>query len=209
MSFFSCVAGGSAHAQMMNDYLDVNIVTVKPEKRGEFEAIIKKMVDANRKNQGDHWLTTEMMFGPGNTFTYVSPQQNYAEVEQKYGSFMGAMQKSLGAAATAKLMQDFGTCLSSTRGEFRRRWDLSANAPTSKSAMNQLVGHGQWLRTAIIRVRPDRGRDYETTEDHKAGVRAATKAATFVSQSVAGQAPPSITFQRRGLTWALDTIPSF
>ena len=50
---------------MMNDYLDVGIVTVKPEKRGEFEAIIKKMVDANRKHQGDNWLTTEMMFGPG------------------------------------------------------------------------------------------------------------------------------------------------
>ena len=28
---------GSAHAQMMNDYLDVGIVTVKPEKRAEFE----------------------------------------------------------------------------------------------------------------------------------------------------------------------------
>ena len=44
---------GSAHAQMVNDYLDVGVVTVKPEKRGEFEAIIKKMVDANRKHQGD------------------------------------------------------------------------------------------------------------------------------------------------------------
>jgi hypothetical protein len=131
----------SAPAQMMNDYLDVGIVTVKPEKRGEFEAIIKKMVDANRRHRGDHWLTTEMMFGPGNTFTYVSPRQNYAGVEQAYGSFMGAMEKSLGAAGSAKLMQDFSNCLSSTRGEFRRRrWDLSANAPTSESAMNQLVG---------------------------------------------------------------------
>ena len=61
----------------------------------------------------------QMMFGPGNTFTYVSPRQNYAGVEQGYGSFMGAMQKSLGAAGSAKLMQDFSNCLSSTRGEFR------------------------------------------------------------------------------------------
>jgi len=153
---------GSAPAQMANDYLDVGVVTVKPEKRSEFEAIIKKMVDANRKHQGDNWLTSEMMFGPGNTFTYVSPRQNYAGVEQGYGSFMGAMQKSLGAAGAAKLMEDFGNCLSSTRGEFRRRrWDLSANAPTSESAMNQLIGQGRWLRTAIIRVRLGRGRDYE------------------------------------------------
>ena len=72
------------HGQMTNDYLDVGIVTVKPEKRGEFESIIKKMVEANRKHQGDYWLTTEMMFGPGNTFTYVSPRQNYAGVEQGF-----------------------------------------------------------------------------------------------------------------------------
>ena len=196
----------------MNDYLDVGIVTVKPEKRGEFEAIIKKMVDANRKHQGDHWLTTEMMFGPGNTFTYVSPRQNYAGVEQGYGSFMGAMQKSLGAAGSAKLMQDFSNCLSSTRGEFRRRrWDLSANAPTSESDMNQLVGQARWLRTAIIRVRPGRGRDYEEQlrTIKQARERAATKAPTLVSQSVAGQSP-SIYYITNvvGSLGALDTIPS-
>jgi hypothetical protein len=190
----------------------VGIVTVKPEKRGEFEAIIKKMVDANRKHQGDHWLTTEMMFGPGNTFTYVSPRKNYAGVEQGYGSFMGAMQKSLGAAGSAKLMQDFSNCLSSTRGEFRRRrWDLSANAPTSESDMNQLVGQARWLRTAIIRVRPGRGRDYEEQlrTIKQARERAATKAPTLVSQSVAGQSP-SIYYITNvvGSLGALDTIPA-
>jgi len=203
---------GSAHAQMVNDYLDVGVVTVKPEKRVEFEAIIKKMVDANRKHQGDNWLTSEMMFGPGNTFTYVSPRQNYAGVEQAYGSFMGAMEKSLGAAGTAKLMQDFGNCLSSTRGEFRRRrWDLSANTPTSESAMNQLIGQGRWLRTATIRVRPGRGRDYEAQLRlvKQARERAAEKAPTFVSRSVAGQSP-SVYYITNvvGSLGALDTIPS-
>jgi hypothetical protein len=203
---------GTLEAQMMNDYLDVGVVTVKPEKRAEFESIIKKMVDANRKHQGDNWLTTEMMFGPGNTFTYVSPRQNYAGVEQGYGSFMGAMQKSLGAAATAKLMQDFGTCLSSTRGEFRRRrWDLSANPPANEAAMNQLVGQGRWLRTAIIRVRPGRGRDYEEQlrAVKQARERAATKTPTFVSQSVAGQSPTVYYITNVvGSLGALDTIPS-
>ena len=202
---------GSAHAQMTNDYLDVGIVTVKPEKRGEFETIIKKMVDGNRKNQGDHWLTTEMMFGPGNTFTYVSPRQNYAGVEQGYGSFMGAMQKSLGAAGSAKLMQDFSNCLSSTRGEFRRRrWDLSANAPTSESGMNQLVGQARWLRTAIIRVRPGRGRDYEEQlrTIKQSRERAATKSLTLVSQSVAGQSPTIFYITNVvGSLGALDAIP--
>jgi len=202
---------GGAHAQMMNDYLDVGIVTVKPEKRGEFEAIIKKMVDANRKHQGDHWLTTEMMFGPGNTLTYVSPRQNYAGIEQGYGSFMGAMQKSLGAAGSAKLMQDFSNCLSSTRGEFRRRrWDLSANAPTSESDMNQLVGQARWLRTAIIRVRPGRGRDYEEQLRiiKQAREKTATKSPTLVSQSVAGQSPTVYYITNVvGSLGALDAIP--
>ena len=203
---------GGAHAQMMNDYLDVGIVTVKPEKRGEFEAIIKKMVDANRKHQGDHWLTTEMMFGPGNTFTYVSPRQNYAGVEQGYGSFMGAIQKSLGAAGSAKLMQDFGTCLSSSRSEFRRRrWDLSANAPTSEAAMNQVVGQGRWLRTAVIRIRPGRGRDYEEQLRivKQARERHAMKVPTFVSQSVAGQSTTIYYITSIvGSLGALDTLPS-
>jgi hypothetical protein len=203
---------GSAHAQMVNDYLEVGVVTVKPEKRGEFEAIIKKMVDANRKHQGDNWLTSEMMFGPGNTFTYVSPRQNYAGVEQAYGSFMGAMEKSLGAAGSAKLMQDFSNCLSNTRGEFRRRrWDLSANAPTSEAAMNQIVGQGRWLRTAIIHVRPGRGRDYEQQLRlvKQAREKATEKAPTFVSQSVAGQSP-SVYYITNvvGSLGALDTIPS-
>lgn len=203
---------GSAPAQMMNDYLDVGIVTVKPEKRAEFEGIIKKMVDANRKQQGDHWLTMETMFGPGNTYTYVTPRQNYAGVEQGYGTFMSAMEKALGHAATAKLMQDFGNCLSSTRGEFRRRrWDLSANSPGSESAMNELVGQGRWLRTAIIRVRPGRGRDYEEQlrKIKQARERAATKVTTFVSQSVAGQSPTTYYITNIvGSLGALDTISS-
>ncbi len=206
-----CVAG-PAHGQMTNDYLDVGIVTVKPEKRGEFESIIKKMVEANRKHQGDYWLTTEMMFGPGNTFTYVSPRQNYAGVEQGFGNFMGALQKSLGEAATAKLMQDFGTCLSSSRSEFRRRrWDLSANAPTSEAAMNQVVGQGRWLRTAVIRTRPGRGREYEEQLRivKQARERHAMKVPTFVSQSVAGQSNTIyyITSIVSSLG-ALDTLPS-
>ena len=201
-----------AHGQMTNDYLDVGIVTVKPEKRAEFESIIKKMVEANRKHQGDYWLTTEMMFGPGNTLTYVSPRQNYAGVEQGFGSFMGALQKSLGAAAAAKLMQDFGACLSSSRSEFRRRrWDLSANPPTSEAAMNQIVGQGRWLRTAVIRTRPGRGREYEEQLRivKQARERHATKVPTFVSQSVAGQSNTIyyITSIVSSLG-ALDTLPS-
>src|SRR5262245_34809233 len=201
-----------AQTQGMNDYLDVGIVTVKPEKRAEFESIVKKMVDANRKHQGDYWLTSEVMFGPGNTFTYVTPRQNYGAVEQGYGTFMGAMQKSLGAAATAKLMQDFGSCLSSSRSEFRRRrWDLSANGPANEAAMAQMVGQARWLRTATVRVRPGRGPDYEEQLRalKRARESAAKKAPTLVSQSVAGQSTSVYYVTSLVSSLAeLDTLPS-
>ena len=210
--FVVLLLAGVVHAQMANDYLDVGIVTVKPEKRAEFESIIKKMVDANRKHQGDYWLTSEMMFGPGNTFTYVTPRQSYAAIEQGYGSFMGALQKSLGAAASAKLMQDFGSCLSASRGEFRRRrWDLSANPPADEAAMARMVGQARWLRTAIIRVRPGRGPDYE--EQLRALKRAregaAKKSPTLVSQSMAGQST-SVYYVTTLVSslGELDTLPS-
>ncbi len=56
-----CVA---AYAQMPNQYLDVNIARVKPDKRAEFDAVCKKMVEANRKNHGDTWVAMETCGSP-------------------------------------------------------------------------------------------------------------------------------------------------
>jgi hypothetical protein len=179
-----------ASAQLMGDYLDVGIVSVKPEKRAQFESIVKTMVDANRKHQGDTWLTLEVMYGPGNAFTYVTPRKTYAAVETAYGSFMGALQKSLGEAGTGKLMQDWNNCLSSSRSEFRRRrWDLSANAPGDEAGLAALVGQARWIRMATIRVRPGHAHEYEEQLRliKKARESASTKVPSLVSQSVVGQ----------------------
>ena len=42
-------------------YLDVDIARVKPEKRAAFDDVIKKMVDANRRHNGDIWLALEVV----------------------------------------------------------------------------------------------------------------------------------------------------
>ena len=185
----SLALAGSAAGQLTGDFLDVGIVSVKPEKRAEFESIIKKMVEANRKHQGDAWLTYEAAYGPGNTYVYVTPRKNYAAIETAYASFMGAMNKSLGPTATVKLMQDFSNCLSSSRSEFRRRrFDLGANAPSDEAGMSKLIGEARWIRTFTVHVRPGRGRDYEEQLRiaKKAREQASPKVVSMVSQAVAG-----------------------
>ena len=179
----------SAAAQPQAGFLDVGIVKVRPEKRSDFDAIIKKMVDANRKNNGDTWITSEVLYGEGNTVYYVSQRQNYAEVEKGFDAFMGALAKMAGGpAGVAKMFQDFNNCVLSSRSELRRRRvDLSSNAFGDQAALSKLVGESRWTRTVMVRVRPGHVGDYEqlaqtirTARDRRPG------APVSVSQSVAG-----------------------
>jgi hypothetical protein len=45
--------GAPAALWAQGDYLDVSIVKVKPEKVADFEAIGRKIADANRHSNGD------------------------------------------------------------------------------------------------------------------------------------------------------------
>src|SRR5881409_1199060 len=89
----------TAAGQAPEGFLDVFLVKVKPEKRAEFDAIVKKLVDANRKNKGDIWLTSEVTYGEGNTVNFTSIRANYDGIEKGFESFMGALNKSYGQAA--------------------------------------------------------------------------------------------------------------
>jgi hypothetical protein len=60
---------------MMNDYLEVGVVTVKPENALSLNPSSKDG-GCQPKHQGDNWLTSEMMLITA-TLTYVSPRQNY------------------------------------------------------------------------------------------------------------------------------------
>ena len=115
-----CLAMPAAvRAQM--DYLDVYIVKVKPEKTAEFNAIAKKMVDANRHSNGDQWLAEETVYGDNSTVLFVSTRADYADADKAGGVFMGALNKAFGKAGSEKMMGDWNSCLVSSRSELRRR----------------------------------------------------------------------------------------
>ena len=106
-------------AQM--EYLDVYSVKVKPEKSAEFNALARKVADANRKFNGDRWLATETIYGEGGTFNFVGYRQDYADIDKANEAFMGALQKAFGKEAAEKILHDWDNCLASSRSELRRR----------------------------------------------------------------------------------------
>jgi hypothetical protein len=179
-----------AAGQAPEQYLDVFVVQVKPEKRADFDVITRKMAEMNRQNKGDTWLAMETAYGPGERVTFVSQRQGYADIEKSSDAFMGALAKSLGKTGTEKLLADFQQCVLSTRSEFRRRrWDLSSNPPADPAAMAKLIGEARYLRTVTVHVRPGQVGAFE---DELKQVKAAREKAsppltTLVSEAVAGQ----------------------
>jgi|SRR5215469_11278986 len=178
-----------AVAQAPDQYLDVYVAQVKPEKRADFDAIAKKMVAANRQNKGDEWLTMETVYGPMNRVTWVSMRGSYADTEKGGDAFDAAVQKSLGKAAAEKLFQDFNQCVVSSRSELRkRRWDLGSNPPADGAALAKMLGESRWLRTTIIHVKPGQGPAFEDLlkEIKTAREKNSPDVTTLVSQTVAG-----------------------
>lgn len=187
VSFLALLATYAQQAQ--EDYLDVFMVQVKPEKRAEFDAIAKKMAAANRQNKGDEWLTLETVYGPGDRVTFIGTRHSYADIEKASGEFFGAIQKTYGKAATDKIFQDFSQCLVSSRSEIRRRrWDLSSGRPSDAAALAKLVGESRWLRTTVVHVRPGQAAAFEgLLQDIKAARdKDASNPPILVSQAVAG-----------------------
>ena len=185
----TALAFGQAQ-QAQEDYLDVYTVQVKPEKRAEFDAISKKMVSANRQNNGDSWVAVESVYGPSNRVSFVSTRHSYAEAEKASDAFYGAILKAYGKAATDKMFQDFSQCVLSARGELRRRrWDLSSNAPADAAGIAKLVGESRWLRTTMVQVRPGQVANFEAIlKDLKAArEKSSSSPPVLVSQAVAGQ----------------------
>jgi hypothetical protein len=179
-----------AFSQTAAQYLDIEVVQVKPEKRADFDAITKKMVAANRQNHGDNWLAMETVYGQGNRITFVSTRNSYADTEKASDVFYSALEKAYGKAGVDKIFQDFSQCVVNTRSELRRRRpDLSSNAPADAAAEAKLVGGSRWLRTVAVHVKPGQADalEGELKEMKAARERTSPPVTTLVSQSVAGQ----------------------
>ncbi len=156
---FAVLIAVAALGQEQAGYLDVYIAHVKPEKRAEFDAVNKKMTDAERRYKGDTWIAMETTYGELNTVRFVSMRESYADVEKAFGAFMGALSKAPGGSS---LFQQFSSTLDSARSEIRRRrWDLSYNPPTDAAAGMRAVGNARWIRTVIVRVRPGHAAEFE------------------------------------------------
>jgi len=179
-----------AVAQGQEQYLDIYIAQVKPDKRVEFDAISKKIAVINRQNNGDQWLAMETDYGPMNRITIVSTRNGYADIQKGTDAFFGALQKAVGKDAADKLFSDFTKCVESSRSELRRRrWDLSSNAPADAAGLAKMVGEARYLRTIAIRIKPGQSPALEALlkEVKAAREKNSPDVTTLVSQGEAGQ----------------------
>jgi hypothetical protein len=143
-------------------YLDDFIVRVKPDKVAQFEAVAKKIADANRHPGGDRWLAMNTAYGESNTYVFTSLRGSYADIEKAAEMFMGALDKSMGKMASQKLLNDFNDCVISSRTQLRvRRPDLSGKMPSDPQAINDLVGKSRVVRVLAIRVREGHEPEFE------------------------------------------------
>jgi hypothetical protein len=154
------LAAPSLRAQ--GDYLDVYIAKAKPEKATDLEAIARRMADANRRNNGDHVIAMETLYGDRYTYVFVTQRQDYAAVDKGGDAFMAALNKALGKQGAEKLLADWNNCLVSSHSELRlRRPDLSTKMPKDPQSFAKLVGESRVLRTISVRVRPGHVADFE------------------------------------------------
>src|SRR5690348_16779671 len=178
----------TAQQTMGGDYLDVTVFKIRPEKRAEFDAVARRIAEANRKGKGDFWTAMEVVYGENNTMQIVSPRQNYAAIDSASAAFMNAIKEGYGPGGVSKMMADFNNTILSSRSEIRRRrWDLSVNPPTDAGGYNKLIGETRWLRTIRINVKNGREADFEErAKEAKAAIEKGSKWVFFISQVIAG-----------------------
>ncbi len=175
----------AAAGQAQEGYLDVFIAKIKPEKRGDFEAVVKRMVDANRKNGGDVWILSEVAYGEGNTFMFTSLRSGFGDAEKAGDAFMAALAK----AGQTQALAAFNNTIVSTRTELRRRrQDLSVNPITDPAALLKKVGESRWLRTTTMRVRPGHAAEFEEQLKAVTAALGSSGKMFLVSQAAAGTA---------------------
>jgi hypothetical protein len=183
------ITAAAGVAQMQEGYVDVLVCKVKPEKRTDFDTVLKKMADANRRHKGDAFLVYQVEYGEGNTVTFVSTRPSYAAIEQGQTAFEGALKEAFGVPAMQQMDKDFESYLVSSRAELRRRrWDLSIHLPSDQAGVSKIIGESRWLRTIAVHVRPGRVDDFEVqARALKAGLEKTAGPLTLVSQALAGQ----------------------
>lgn len=162
LAIFALLAVAQQQRPTGDYYIDVYMVKVKPEKRAQFDNLVRQFVDANRKNSGDMWLASETAYGEQNTVYFSSRRENYDGAEKGEAAFESALNKAFGADGSKKMMQDWNDCLIESRAElWRHRSDLSMG-PADAASQARLVGQSRWLRTMALHVRPGKQPEFES-----------------------------------------------
>src|SRR4030095_5432728 len=143
-------------------FVEVYIAKVKPEKAFEAESLARKIADANRRNNGDHVIAMETVYGEGYTYVFVSQRQDYADSDKAGEVFMSSLSKAFGKQGAEKLLAAWRNCLIISRSELRvRRPDLSTQTPKDPESFAKLVGESRVIRSLALHVRPGHVRDSE------------------------------------------------
>jgi len=201
------VLAATAGMGQQRGYLDVYVAKVKPDKRAEFDAVGRKVAEANRRNNGDRWIALEVEYGEQNTVIFTSSRETFGDAEKSSALFLGAIGKAYGEAGARDLFQQFGSTLESSRAELRqRRWDLSYNPPADLAAYAQAVAKTRWIRSVIVRVRPGHEAEFEAElkEINAAAEKSSMAGMRWTSQVVAGGNP--FTYHISRLMTSLDEL---
>jgi hypothetical protein len=190
----SAPAVAQAQESNLPKYLDVTVVRVKWDKMSAFNALGKKIVDANRRFQGDHWVALETVYGDGSEFRFVSERQDYADIDKGNAAFLAALNKAYGKVGAQKIFDDLNDCTAGVHTELRAlRWDLSTKPPSDAAGLGRLVGGAQVVRTIGLRLRPGYDDDFEAMAKQikEAAEKNPNAQPVVVSEAVEGYGPTS------------------
>lgn len=202
-----CVFAAISLAQSFpgTPFRDYWIGKIKPDKMGAFDALARKLADANRRMNGDRFIASMAEYGDHGTVLYVSPRENYAGVQKASELFMKAVEGAMTPAGAMRFFEDVGATLISSRAEVRRvRDDLSINAP-GPAEFAKMVGNARYIRIATTRVRPGRLQAYT---DNAMMLKAALeksgsyRGVSLVAQGVLGQYTGMFYSTRPLASWA-------
>jgi hypothetical protein len=174
---------GSLAAQAQ--FLDILAVKARPDKMGEFDAISRKVADANRRGKGDEWIAYSEIYGePGNYFL-VSSRAKLSDIQAAEKKFNAAIKEYVGPVEKfygdyGKLVESFHTMIESQRP------DLSSHVPSDPAAGMAEIGSARYLFLIGIDVKPGQSLDSEMKMVKEGMDRSDGKRASYVSQSLVG-----------------------
>jgi hypothetical protein len=190
------IFAGAAAALAQSKYIEVYNAKYRPDRFAEFDAMARKISDANRraKDKGDYWIAYEELYGDGGNVYMVSPRDDLAAIEPAMAKFMGALSEYVGLSPE-RFATEWMRNISSQRAElFARRWDLSSNVPKDPAEMVKETAHARYAMVIQISLKAGRAAAYEKQLHmlKEAMERNDTKVPAYVHQAVAGSGPVSM-----------------